>query len=246
MQQTVWRIWNHLKALRLRGAGERVCPDQPDIVFQGHMEVYRFMAQFVTGKAVLDVGCGTGYGSDFLLRQGARTVCGIDYSRKAITYARKHFDSPGLAYRRMNAEVLEFPAQSFDVVTSSENLEHLPHPEKNVAEIRRVLAPGGLLLLGTPNKEISSPGMKICPNIYHLREFTFEDLDALLRRQFSSVHIFETTFAGEEESRRLKAERRQRGRIGLEPHGQAAIQLGPFTVDLTHLANSHSFLAMAW
>ncbi|MCE9613341.1 MAG: class I SAM-dependent methyltransferase [Lentisphaerae bacterium] len=245
------RIWRTLKGLYREVAhppthfDERVCPDVQDIIFAGHLEVYRFFSQFVPEKAVLDVGCGTGYGSHFMITQGAASVAGIDYAGDAVAYASTHFQAPGLAYRQMNAEQLDFPDASFDVVTTSENLEHLPHPERNIAEIRRVLRPGGLLLLGTPNKEISSPWGR-SRNPFHLREFTYEELDALLRVNFRHVHIFDTTFTGGLRSRWAKAQRRRRGRIGIEPQGQATIQIEHLAVNLAHLSNSHSFTAIAW
>jgi len=222
----------------------RVWPG-PNMLCEGHMEVYRFMGQFVKDRAVLDVGCGAGYGSHYFMTCGARSVSAIDYSSRALRYARLNYRTPGLEYRRMNAEALAFADGAFEMVTSSENLEHLPHPERNIAEIRRVLKPGGLLALGTPNREIAAdnPGP---PNRFHLHEFDFEELDALLHRSFSAVHIFETPFAGGAEAQRLREDRRRRGRIGLERHGQPSIQIEHLTVDLTHLSETHSFMALAW
>src|SRR5450631_1439685 len=70
--------------------GERVNPDFDNTNFQNHFKVYQFLLQFVAGKDVLDVGCGTGYGSDYLA-SAARSVIGIDLSSRAVAFARKRY-----------------------------------------------------------------------------------------------------------------------------------------------------------
>src|SRR3954452_8252935 len=54
--------------------GERVTPDEPDYCFKAHLSIYNFAKFFTFGKRVLDAGCGTGYGSHYLLENGARSV----------------------------------------------------------------------------------------------------------------------------------------------------------------------------
>lgn len=249
LQKSLWEVKKII--LKITGSyshsGERVCPAIPDDNFQAHLRVYQFMAQFVKGKSVLDVGCGTGYGADYLRRQGAFSVWGIDYSEEAISFARKHYKDHALDYRCMNAESIKFPNASFDVVTSSENLEHLPHPVKNMSEIRRVLKKGGILLLGTPNKEVSSPGQEKSPNPFHIKEFTYEELESLLKKHFRNVHIFENTLESQiSQGRKMKAERRKRGKVGIEAQGKSSIRVGQLQVDLTNLKNTHSFMVIAW
>lgn len=228
-------------------SGERVCPEYPDENFQAHVRVYEFMAQFVHGKKVLDVGCGTGYGSYYLVTQRAASVHGIDYSQDAVLYAIRTYRHPHLTYSQMDAQELQFQKATFDVVCSSENLEHLPAPDKNIREIRRVLKPGGVLLLGTPNKEVSSPGSEKSPNPYHIKEFYFEELRDLVAAHFSEVHIFENTLeSGDPLGRQMKKQRRQNGVIGIERGDADAIRLGNRTISLTHLKNTHSFMVVAW
>ena len=117
---------------------------------------------------------------------------------------------------------MKFPNASFDVVISSENLEHLQYPAKNISEIRRVLKKGGILLLGTPNKEVSSPGQEKSPNPFHIKEYTYEELESLLRKHFRSVYIFENTLESPiQEGRKMKADRRKRTQVGIEPRGNS-------------------------
>ncbi len=249
LQKGLWEVKKVM--LRITGSyshsGERVCPAIPDDNYRAHLLVYQFMSQFVKNKIVLDIGCGTGYGANYLAQQGAISVWGIDYSEDAIAYAKKHYKDAKLDYRCMNAESIKFPNASFDVVTSSENLEHLPNPGRNIAEIRRVLKKDGLLLLGTPNKEVSSPGQEKSPNPFHLKEFTYEELESLLKKHFRNVHIFENTLESPmTQGRKMKAERRKRNKIGIEPGGKSSIRLGQLQVHLEHLKNTHSFMVIAW
>ncbi len=228
-------------------SGERVCPDYPDGNFQSHMEVYRFIAQFVKAKRVLDVGSGTGYGDHHLLNQGARSVHGIDASTEAIAYARRTYTDSRLEFLVMDAHELGYRDKSFDVVVSSENLEHLKMPRMNLSEIRRVLKDEGLLILGTPNKEIASPGMPSSANPFHVNEFTYESLEEMVKDYFTSVNIFENTETSPSPlGRSMKEKRKRIGKVGIEPGGARSIQLGALTVDLTHLRNTHSFMVIAW
>ena len=230
---------------KYRHTGERVCPEFPDENFDNHRKVYQFTGQFVKGKTVLDVGCGTGYGSHYFATQGAKAVFGIDYAEDAIKYAKEKHS--GIEFRTMDAQDITYPGASFDVVISSENLEHLHNPAACIAQIRRVLKNGGVLVLGTPNKEIASPGSEKSSNPFHIKEFSYEELEALLKSHFRSVYIFENTLESSSPvGRKMKEERRRKGKIGIEPGAAKSIQLRKLTVDLTHLHNTHSFTVLAW
>ena len=63
--------------------GERVDPETVDDNFINHLKVYKFIAQMVRGQRVLDVGCGTGYGTDYLRQNGAQ-ITGIDYLKSRL------------------------------------------------------------------------------------------------------------------------------------------------------------------
>ena len=116
----------------------------------------------------------------------------------------------------------------------------------NVSEIRRVLRPGGIALIATPNKEMFSPGGEFS-NLYHIKEFFFEELRDLLKEFFREVYIFENSLESSFElGRRMKQERVARGAFGLNPQHAPSATLGDHVVDLRHLHNTHSFLALMW
>ncbi len=227
--------------------------------YLNHVKFYRFAAQFAPGKNVADVGCGSGYGCQILHEAGARHVWGCDASRFAMAYARKHF-AGSASFARRSVTDLRCPDASFDVVVSSEVLEHVKEYGAEVralAEMRRVLAPGGLLVLGTPNLEIS-PG----------HGFRFEEIDDLLRQQFRQYRLFENALVPfEPRARAAWLGRQAHGATGVtiseninlnetvlpagrDPELKAGLEPGwysfaDFRVDTRLLHNTHSWVALA-
>jgi SAM-dependent methyltransferase len=124
---------------------------------------------------------------------------------------------PALSYVKTDAQEIALPDNSFDFVISTENLEHLPRPEDNIAEIRRLLRPDGLVIVATPNEEASSPGLDKPTNPWHIKEFTFEELRDLLLEYFGDVRIFESSLPSRSRiGRSMKEDRVRRGAVGLD------------------------------
>ncbi len=105
------------------------------------------------GLKVLDVGCGGGYTCEFLAQRGAE-VTGIDQSAACIEAAEGHSAAMGLTidYRVGVGETLPFEDDGFDVVVCVDVLEHVESPAATVAEIGRVLRPGGQFCFDTINR----------------------------------------------------------------------------------------------
>lgn len=102
----------------------------------------------LNGKSLLDAGCGTGWFSKIASEKGA-SVTSMDLGENLLAEVAKKCDS-----KRVVGSILEipFPENTFDVVVSSEVIEHTPDPYKALHEIYRVLKPGGIMVLSTPNK----------------------------------------------------------------------------------------------
>ncbi len=100
------------------------------------------------GATALDVGCGTGETMAVLRQLGAHRVAGTDLSENALAYARHH---PQGAVLAATAEQLPFADGCADVLVSSDVLEHLSDDRRALREYRRVLKPGGLLLVTVPS-----------------------------------------------------------------------------------------------
>lgn len=220
-------------------SGERVCPDFPTENYLNHLKLYHFASQFVSGKKVLDVGCGTGYGSSHLA-ESASSVTGIDLSRQAIRFARARYRKPNLHFLRMNAELLNFPDRTFDFVLSTENFEHLTNQEANLREMARVLSDDGVLLLATPNHEMFI-GVE---NAHHTHELIYSELLAMISRFFAEWRIAENLL--EPFTAQGQAMREERKRQAL--HG-LTLSLDPLLwgkpIDVQWLSNTHSFLCFA-
>ena len=97
-------------------------------------------------KALLDVGCGTGFLIDILARQRAVRYCGVDLSDEMIRVA-KGKAIQGAEFIVGSADSLPYPDESFEVVTCSQSFHHYPYPVKAMQEAWRVLKPGGLYIL---------------------------------------------------------------------------------------------------
>lgn len=219
--------------------GERCCPDFPDQIFINQLKVYQFASQFCAGRRVLDVGCGTGYGTAYLANS-AQSAIGVDISSQAIRYARKHYGNSNLRFERMNAESLTFADGSFDFVISTENFEHLSDQKANLRHMSRVLTDQGMLLLATPNPEMFIG----TTNPYHTHELAYEELRQTIHESFSDCVISENLLTpATEEGRLLGEERQRKGILGTDL--LAAPSLWGEPIDTTWLSNTHSFFCFA-
>jgi SAM-dependent methyltransferase len=151
-----------------------------------HLKAYETAAELARGKRVLDLGCNNGYGTEIVARHAAR-ITGVDVSPRSIEAARAR--CPSLEFHLVDGKALPFPDASFDAVVSFQVIEHIDDPRPYLAEIRRVLAPGGFVMFTTPNREIRlDPGMKPW-NEFHVREYSGPELSELLRSFFAEVEV---------------------------------------------------------
>ena len=148
---------------------------------------YKFASDFAKGKTVLDIGCGTGIGLDFLA-ESAEVVVGTDYSEETVEYARKGNDNVNLTFEVMDCKDLKFDDGKFDLVTSFNLIEHIHGQEKFIQEVKRVLKPNGIFICSTPNTKVFNPGGQYYH--FHVHEFTFSELKTLLEKYFNEVKIF--------------------------------------------------------
>ncbi len=171
--------------------GERVIPGLVDAdLFNEHLARYRFAAQFVaTGMAVLDAGCGAGYGAAEL--SAARYVAGFDVSEEAARHAARSYGSARICFAAGTCTAMPFADASVDLITAFEVIEHLEDYGALLAEARRVLRPGGVFLVSTPNRDYYAESRaEAGPNPFHVREFDFAQFDGILGRVFPHVEIW--------------------------------------------------------
>ena len=169
--------------------GERFVPGTPGRIKLEHLQRYAVCREAVRGKCVLDVACGEGYGSA-MLAATARRVLGVDVDPAAIEHARTTYGHLASVDFFVGAcDRLPLPDGAVDVAVSFETIEHHAKQAEMIREVKRVLAPGGLFILSSPNKPVYS-ALSPDPNPFHVRELTFEDLEALLKAEFGYVHFW--------------------------------------------------------
>jgi SAM-dependent methyltransferase len=144
-----------------------------------HLERYRYASQFVSGKRVLDIACGAGYGAQLLRAAGASGVVGVDISEAALRIAHDDYGGGGVEFEM--GDIASYgDDDSFDVVTSFETIEHVPDPFGALRNIRRLLRHGGTLFVSSPNRPVTSPMAKDFndkpANEFHVHEFTPTEL----------------------------------------------------------------------
>lgn len=146
-----WR--RRRRGLPARGGGA-VSPEAPNDAYVGHLAVYQWAGRFASGRQVLDLGCGTGYGAGCLRRAGAAAVVGLDPDTAAIAYAARRFAGDGVRFVRGRHQdmpaVLPAGSAPFDLVVAANLLAHLAEPAAAVTAAARLLRPDGALVASVP------------------------------------------------------------------------------------------------
>jgi SAM-dependent methyltransferase len=201
----------------MRFTGERVIPELPElrVTFLQSLAAYEHAEQYVSGKRVIDCGCGEGYGTA-LLAERATLAIGVDREPEVVAYAAgKYRASERAAFVAASVDALPFADGSADVVVCFQVLEHLPDALAFLREVHRVLAPGGVLLLTTPNLLVTGAR----PNPHHVHDYTPDDLRTLLKRVFDDVELRGVMAGDKVASYRAKNDRIVRTIMRLDPLG---------------------------
>lgn len=169
--------------------GERFVPGTDPDSEMLHYHRYLAATGLVRGKQVLDIASGEGFGSWFLA-QSAAEVTGVDISAAAVAHATRRYGHDSLRYFQGDCRAIPLPDASVDVVVSFETLEHISEHEVFMTEIQRVLRPGGVLLISTPDLEGYNASMDV-PNAFHERELSRTEFVALLHQNFGHVALYE-------------------------------------------------------
>jgi SAM-dependent methyltransferase len=180
---------------RLPGGGEQ----EFAVDMQRHLAAYRYAATLAAGRSVLDAGCGEGYGTAMLARVASRAL-GIDRPAVAAAAAARHAGS-GAAYEGVDLERLAGLGRRFELVVSFQVIEHVIDPVGYLRALAACTAPGGTLVVTTPNRLMS-----VSENPYHLREWTAPELRALAAPVLPGVEVL-----GVHGSERVRAYERARG-----------------------------------
>ncbi len=154
-----------------------------DVRFADHLPRYKLAQKYCEGKKVLDIACGTGYGSKELA-EVASSVIGIDVDKASVELAQKMYQSKNLQFKLGNGQDIQVEDESMDVVVSFETIEHIVDYHQFMRELKRVLKPGGTLILSTPNYL-----GEVHKNIYHVSNFTTIHLIDVFKQYFSDFSV---------------------------------------------------------
>lgn len=198
--------------------GERTVPgiERENYWFRRHEAAYEWViaswAQHLLGQTVVDAGCGEGYGAAQLAAGGAATpVIGLELDSLAAAHGQRRY-APAVQVLRANLDGLPLATGSAGALISMQVIEHLWDLAGFLRETRRVLKPGGLCVLSTPNRLTFSPGLdrgERPANPFHVEEFDAGQLASIVEASgLASVQVF-----GLRHGDRLTAWERARGSI---------------------------------
>ena len=161
-----------------------------------HLFRYQWAEHYVRAPMkVLDLACGTGFGSALLARAGGVTVIGGDLDPPSLAAAAAEFGTEsGPHFAAMDGTRLPLPDRSLDLVVSYETVEHIEQYRDFVGELARILKKRGTLLLSTPNRLVTSPD-GVIRNPFHTQEFDIPELGHVLSGHFSEVSVMGQHYA---------------------------------------------------
>ena len=168
--------------------GERFLPcGQHGVIELEHLHRYALAALLATGKHVLDIACGEGYGSA-MLAACAASVRGVDISENVIRHASKKYPMPNLEFIPADCgRRLPFEDHVFDLIVSFETIEHHDRHEFMLEEFKRVLKPDGVVIISSPDRDVfkAAPGSAA----YHVKELSSGEFKILIESCFRNVRF---------------------------------------------------------
>ena len=157
-----------------------------------HISRYQYAAKVISEHSkgrngnMIDIACGHGYGSYLLNNITGMSVHGGDLDENSVEYARENYTNKDVEFHSADITDIPFPSQHFDYVVSIETMEHLglDKAREAASEFARILKPGGLLVVSSPNKVLTRVLYKIFgDNPYHRYEFTPFELRGILEKE---------------------------------------------------------------
>ncbi len=163
------------KGNNLNFTGEYFIPGKSgDRIEADHLERYRFACKYAKGKSVLDIACGVGYSGPKFIEAGAVNYDGVDINENLIEYAKNNYSSESINY--LVGDICKFSNNKmYDLITCYETIEHVKNYEDAIKNLHSLLKPGGLLLISSPNRTVTSPNALTLndkpSNEFHTQEF---------------------------------------------------------------------------
>jgi ubiquinone/menaquinone biosynthesis C-methylase UbiE len=175
-------------SLEMEFTGERFVPQVHGTIELEHMHRYLMACDLAAGKDVLDIACGEGYGTAMLARK-ARKVYGVDISNETVSHASAKYNAPNISFTVGSCDSIPLPDHSIDIVVSFETIEHHDKHVEMMLEIKRVLRPGGVVIISSPDKQVYSLDANYT-NPFHVKELFADEFERLLADHFKNIRSF--------------------------------------------------------
>jgi 2-polyprenyl-3-methyl-5-hydroxy-6-metoxy-1,4-benzoquinol methylase len=169
--------------------GERTLPDLPEenYWYRRHLVVYKWIAERVAGKRVVDMACGEGYGSAVLASRAAH-VTGVDANPEAHAHAKAKYECERVAIVRDLVETYSEPAGA---VVFLQTIEHVQDPAGILRHFAAMLEPGGEVYVSTPNLlTLAGPDAEKSDNPWHVKEYRAPEFRELCEAVFADVTVY--------------------------------------------------------
>jgi SAM-dependent methyltransferase len=147
----IFRLEKAVESLQF--SGERFTSEAVGQIEVEHLHRYFLAREICRDKDVLDVASGEAYGTA-MLSQVAQPAVGVEIDAATVAHAQRSYSRNNLRFLCGDARAIPLPDKSVDVVISFETLEHLAEHEIFLHEIKRVLRPGGLAVISTPDRDV--------------------------------------------------------------------------------------------
>lgn len=154
------------------------------LMYLRHLAVYKYVLSHFEASPIIDLGCGTGYGTRLI---GQRNIIvGLDLAASALPTEEERGEAHFCV-----ADVCDLPFKDapFELAISFQVIEHIRNVNLYLQEAHRVLSNKGILLLSTPNRRLRLLPLERPHNPYHVREYGPQELRLLLKRHFPIVDI---------------------------------------------------------
>ena len=176
----------------ITGFGERTTHLYRNTLFYAHLSLYYLVRPFIPKDArVLDVGCGTGYGSHYLARDRDLEVIGIDIDEKTIDFALHHFNKPNLIFKHGNlTEIKETGFNDFDFIYASNVLEHIENVGDFLASTSNLLNHDGSMFIVVPPITNEIERVDNIRNEHHLNIWSPAQWTYVLKNYFRNVKCY--------------------------------------------------------
>ncbi|MFC2072043.1 class I SAM-dependent methyltransferase [Chloroflexota bacterium] len=149
-----------------------------------------FASEFIADKSVLEIGCGGGYGADYISKFALKTVS-IDINKLVVYHSQAKYGDT-VNFMMGDGTRLPFKAESFDLVVSFQVIEHIDLKRllHYLSEIKRVLTKNGVFILSTPNRKLRLLPFQMPWNPEHTKEYSRKELRHLLGKVFEEVKVY--------------------------------------------------------